>query len=88
MAADLLIRMAGPALWWLSAVARWATGLPGADLAVPVGGAGALLVLTGIAGSALWMSSSAVRSMAAVALAGFAAVWLPLLWLGPRGPGG
>lgn len=83
-AADLLIRLSGPALWWLSAVARWASGLPGADLAVPVGGAGALLVLAGIAAAVLWMSSAVIRGLTAVALAGFAAVWLPLLWLGPR----
>lgn len=87
-AADLMIRMAGPALWWLSAVARWASGLPGADLAVPVGGTGVLLVLAGIAAAVLWMSSATVRGAAAVVLVGCAAVWPVLQWVLPRGRGG
>lgn len=87
-AADLMVRTAGPALWWLSAVARWASGLPGADLAVPVGGVGVLLVLGGIAAAVLWMSSATVRGMTVAVLIGCAAVWPVLQWVVPRGSGG
>ncbi len=42
--AALLIRFTGPELWWLSNVARWAAGMPGASVPVPAGPAGALTV--------------------------------------------
>ena len=42
--AGLLIRFTGPELWWLSNVARWAAGVPGASVPVPAGLLGALTV--------------------------------------------
>lgn len=78
LGADVAIRLAGPALWWIGAVARWAAGLPGAGLAVPVGGVGVAIVCAGIAATTVWMSSAAVRRVAVVAAVGFAAVWVPV----------
>ena len=42
--AQLLIRFAGPELWWVLSVARWAGGLPGATVPVPEGVPGVLVV--------------------------------------------
>ena len=35
--AELLIRFAGPELWWLLRVAHWAAGITGASIPVPSG---------------------------------------------------
>ncbi len=42
--AQLLIRFTGPELWWVSSVAQWASGVPGATLPVPAGVPGVLVV--------------------------------------------
>jgi competence protein ComEC len=42
--AQLLIRFAGPELWWVSSVARWAADIPAATVPVPSGTAGVLVV--------------------------------------------
>jgi competence protein ComEC len=42
--AQLLIRFAGPELWWVSGVARWAADVPAATVPVPSGTAGVLVV--------------------------------------------
>ena len=42
--AQLLIRFAGPELWWVLSVAHWAAGIPGATVPVPEGVPGVLVV--------------------------------------------
>ncbi|MEB3983402.1 ComEC/Rec2 family competence protein [Mycobacterium sp. 663a-19] len=42
--AQLLIRFAGPELWWVSSVARWAADVPAATVPVPSGTAGVAAV--------------------------------------------
>lgn len=44
VAAEVLIRFTGPAVWWVRAVAHWAGGLPGATVPVPAGAGGVALV--------------------------------------------
>jgi competence protein ComEC len=46
--AGLLVRFTGPELWWLLNVARWAAGMPGASVPVPVGLPGALTVAAAV----------------------------------------
>ncbi|HWF29744.1 MAG TPA: ComEC/Rec2 family competence protein [Mycobacterium sp.] len=41
---QLLIRFAGPELWWVLSVARWAADVPAATVPVPSGTAGVLVV--------------------------------------------
>ena len=41
--AELLVRLAGPALWWMLWVAEHAAALPGASVAVPGGVLGAVV---------------------------------------------
>jgi competence protein ComEC len=43
-AAQLLIRFAGPEVWWVLHVAHWAAGVPGATVPVPKGAPGVVLV--------------------------------------------
>jgi competence protein ComEC len=54
-AAGLVIRVTGPALWWLLRVAHVAASAPGAAVPVPSGAAGVLCVAAaGLATVALW----------------------------------
>ncbi|MDT5181599.1 MAG: competence protein ComEC [Mycobacterium sp.] len=54
-AARLMIRFTGPELWWALHVARWASAVPGAVVAVPSGWLGVLTVgCAGIATVVLW----------------------------------
>ena len=78
--AGLMIRLAGPALWWLAQTARWCAGLPGAQITVPSGvlGAGILIALSLVAVG--WLASAHVRWMAVTALLAFGVVWLPAHW--------
>jgi len=43
-AAQLLIRFTGPELWWVLRIAHWAAGVPAANMPVPSGIPGVLLV--------------------------------------------
>jgi competence protein ComEC len=53
--AQLLIRFTGPELWWLLGVARWASGVPGASVAVPSGLLGvACVAAAGVAAVLSW----------------------------------
>jgi competence protein ComEC len=52
-AAHLLIRFTGPELWWLLGVARWASDVPGATVAVPSHLLGVVVVAVASVGSVL-----------------------------------
>ncbi|HZU49919.1 MAG TPA: ComEC/Rec2 family competence protein, partial [Mycobacterium sp.] len=55
VAAQLLIRFTGPELWWVLNVAHWAAGVPAANLPVPTGVAGVVVVGVGaVLVVALW----------------------------------
>lgn len=45
--AELLMRFAGPEVWWLLSVSRWAVRMPAASITVPSGAAGVLTVVAG-----------------------------------------
>lgn len=81
--AELLARCAGPPVWWLEHVARWCAALPGAQVAVPAGRLGAVLVLAAVAVVCAWFASRRFRWCAVAASAGAEVVWLPLHWTGP-----
>lgn len=78
--AELMIRLAGPAVWWLLRTASWCAGLPGAQIAVPSGLLGAaLLTAIGLVAVA-WMASARARWMAVAAVLAFGLVWVPTHW--------
>lgn len=45
--AEVLMRFAGPEVWWLLSVSRWAVRMPAASITVPSGAAGVLTVVAG-----------------------------------------
>lgn len=80
LGAELMIRLAGPAVWWLLAVARWCAGLPGARIAVPGGlVGGALLIAVGLLGAG-WLASARARWMISASVLAFGLVWVPAHW--------
>ncbi|WP_051461313.1 ComEC/Rec2 family competence protein [Tomitella biformata] len=81
LAAEVMIRLAGPAVWWLLGTARWCAGLPGARIAVPDGWLGAtLLIGAGLVATA-WLASARARWMVVGAVLAFGAVWVPTHWV-------
>lgn len=79
--AELMIRLAGPAVWWLLQTARWCAGLPGARVPVPGGLLGAAL-LTGLGLAAVgWLVSARARWAIAASLLAFGMVWVPAHWV-------
>ncbi|MDH6194767.1 competence protein ComEC [Mycobacterium frederiksbergense] len=68
-AAQLLIRFTGPELWWLLAVARWASAVPGAAVPTPSGWAGvALVAVCGVALVMAWRWRWGRRTLAGLAV--------------------
>lgn len=78
--AELFIRLAGPAVWWLLRVAEWAVRVPSASVPVVGGVAGGLLLAAGTAVAFGVVRSARMRLAMVVALAGFALVWIPSRW--------
>ncbi|MDG3013267.1 ComEC/Rec2 family competence protein [Speluncibacter jeojiensis] len=80
MGAELLIRLAGPAVWWLLRVADAAVRMPSASVPVVGGVAGGLLLTVGTVVAFGVVRSTRMRVALVVALAGFALVWIPSRW--------
>lgn len=78
--AELMIRLAGPAVWWLLETARWCAGLPGARVGVPDGVLGAALLTSAGLVAVAWMASARARWMVAAAVLAFGLVWVPTHW--------
>ncbi|RVW05526.1 ComEC/Rec2 family competence protein [Rhodococcus xishaensis] len=76
-AAILVVRIAGPPLWWLLEVADRAAAVPGATVAVPDGLAGAIVVAVGVAVVVPAMRYRWSRRILLALGIGVAAVWLP-----------
>ncbi|WP_419179004.1 ComEC/Rec2 family competence protein [Prescottella equi] len=76
-AAALLVRVAGPPLWWLLEVADRAAAVPGGNLAVRNGLGGAVIVAVGIAVAVLAARHPWSRRMLLAVAVGVAAVWVP-----------
>ena len=80
LAAELMIRLTGPAVWWLLESASWCAWLPGAQIAVPEGLLGAaILIVLGLAALG-WLASSRVRWIMVASVLTFALVWVPTHW--------
>jgi competence protein ComEC len=83
--AQLLIRFTGPELWWVLRIAHWAAGVPNANLPVPSGVPGALLVgAAAVLTAVLWRRRWFRAGMAVVA-AGLLAWSLSGLLVGAGG---
>ncbi|WP_460973232.1 DNA internalization-related competence protein ComEC/Rec2, partial [Prescottella soli] len=76
-AAALVVRIAGPPLWWLLEVADRAAGVPGATVAVGGGLAGAAVVTVGLVIVGLAARFRWSRRILLALVIGVAAVWVP-----------
>lgn len=85
-AAALLVRVAGPPLWWLREVADRAAAVPGGNLAVRNGLGGAVIVAVGIAVAVLAARHPWSRRMLLAVAVGVAAVWVPTRFHQPGWP--
>ncbi|NKR26423.1 DUF4131 domain-containing protein [Rhodococcus hoagii] len=86
-AAALLVRVAGPPLWWLLEVADRAAAVPGGNLAVRNGLGCAVIVAVGIAVAVLAARHPWSRRMLLAVAVGVAAVWVPTRFHQPGWPG-
>ncbi|AXX28534.1 DNA internalization-related competence protein ComEC/Rec2 [Actinosynnema pretiosum subsp. pretiosum] len=85
-AARLAVRLAGPEVSWLVAVARWASGVPGASVRWPGGWTGgALLAVALVVGWAL-LRLKRVRALLVALVLGVGLVLVPLDVVAPRWP--
>ncbi len=85
-AAALVVRIAGPPLWWLLEVADRAAAVPGATVAVGNGLAGAVLVAVGLAVVAVAARYRWSRRILLAVVIGAAAVWVPTRVYSPGWP--
>ncbi|WP_342669627.1 ComEC/Rec2 family competence protein [Aldersonia kunmingensis] len=74
----LVAHIAGPPLWWLTLVARWAARIPGATIALPSGLWGAFIGVAGLAAVLVVVRHKTVRAIAAAAMLGIAVVLVPV----------
>jgi competence protein ComEC len=84
-AAQLLIRFTGPELWWVLGIAHWAAGVPAANMPVPSGIPGFLVVGAAAVLTAVFWRRRWFRAGLAVVAAGLVAWSLSGLWVGAGG---
>jgi competence protein ComEC len=83
--AQLLIRFTGPELWWVLRIAHWAAGVPAANVPVPSGVPGVLLVAGATVLAAILWRWRWFRAGIAIAAAGLLAWSLSGLLVGAGG---
>lgn len=85
-AGEVLLRAAGPAVWWLVTVATRCAALPDAAVAVPGGVAGALGMAAVTVAVLVAVRRPAVRALVLAVVVGVALVWVPTRVLTPGWP--
>lgn len=85
-AATMVVRIAGPPLWWLLEVADRAAAVPGGSVAVRDGTAGAVTVTIGVAVVCLAVRYRWSRRVLLAAAVGVATVWVPTRFHQPGWP--
>ena len=85
-AGEVLVRLAGPPVWWLVQVAHRAADVPGAVVAVPGGPAGALGMAALTVGALVLARSPAVRALVVAVVVGVGLVVVPTRILSPGWP--
>jgi len=85
-AAALIVRTAGPPLWWLLEVADRAAAVPGGTVVVAGGLAGAVVVALALAVAALAARHRWSRRILLALVVGVAAVWVPTRVYAPGWP--
>lgn len=83
---EVLVRLAGPPVWWLVQVAHRAADVPGAVIAVPGGAAGALGMAAVTVVALVAARSPAVRGLVVAVVVGVGLVWLPTRIASPGWP--
>ncbi|MEV0031294.1 ComEC/Rec2 family competence protein [Nocardia sp. NPDC050793] len=79
--AELVLRCAGPPLWWLLEVAERTAALPGATITVPAGSTGGLTAAALVIVAVCALRAAMVRRLATVVVLAVSAVLLPArLW--------
>ncbi|WP_406237178.1 ComEC/Rec2 family competence protein [Nocardia sp. NBC_01009] len=79
--AELVLRCAGPPMWWLLTIAEHAAGIPGATIDLPGGLYGGSITAAVVAVFVWSLRSAIVRRLTAATFLGIAAVLFPLrIW--------
>ncbi|MEO6880946.1 MAG: ComEC/Rec2 family competence protein [Mycobacteriaceae bacterium] len=82
----LLVRLAGPEVWWLVQVGRRCAELPGAAIEVPGGAAGALGLAAVVVAVLVAARNPAVRGLVLAVVLGVSVVWVPTRTVTPGWP--
>ncbi|MEV6430575.1 ComEC/Rec2 family competence protein [Nocardia sp. NPDC051463] len=79
--AEVVLRCAGPPMWWLLMIAERAAGIPGATIDMPGGLCGGSITAAVVAVFVWSLRSATVRRLTAATLLGIAAVLFPIrIW--------
>ncbi|MET7767359.1 ComEC/Rec2 family competence protein [Nocardia sp. NPDC005366] len=76
--AEIVLRAAGPPLWWLLAVAERSAALPGATVVVPGGSAGGFLAAALVTALVCGLRSAPLRKLIGVIVLGCAVILIPV----------
>lgn len=82
----LLVRLAGPEVWWLVQVGRRSAELPGAAVDVPGGAAGALGLAAVTISAVVLTRNPAIRGLVLAVMVGVGLVWVPTRVVTPGWP--
>lgn len=84
--AEIVLRLAGPALWWMLTVAEHAAAFPGATVEVPGGSVGGFLTAAIVIALVCGLRSARIRKLIGAAVLGGAVVLVPIRTWHPGWP--